>query len=306
MRSSFLKLTFLALTLCSCVSFENKNLQNEIWDHKRREFISFESFISRLNAADFLVIGEVHDNLIHHIRQAKIIGEVHKNHRDISVIMEHLDSSQDDVLNSFVLTKDIENLPKQLRWEESGWPDWQIFRPIFVTVSDLGIPVRHGLFPKNKVMTIYQNGLNEVFDPAEYRRLNLDNFPVSLREQHLDQLYADHCKLMPKEKLGKMVDVQIARDAYMAMQLINHGRKAVLLTGNGHISHERGVGFFLQNAKVLNVAQYEIGDGETFDFESVKGIDYIWFSSPHARPDPCEGLRKHFQQKNRPASAGAQ
>ena len=304
MNSSF-KVVFFALLLCSCVSFEPKNLQNEIWDAKRREFISFEGLLARLNRADFLIVGEVHDNPTHHMRQAQIIREMHKDHRNISVVMEHVDSSQEDILKDFAVTKNIEDLPKRLRWVESGWPDWQIFRPIFVTTNDLGISVHHGLFSKNKIMKIYQNGLTEVFEPGEYRRLNLDHFPRTLREQHLEQLYSDHCKLMPKTRLEKMIDIQIARDAYMSIQLTRHGRKAILLTGNGHVSHERGVGFFLQDKNVLNVAQYEIEDGEKFDFKSVKGIDYIWFSSPHARPDPCDGLRRHLHQKNRPASAGA-
>jgi uncharacterized iron-regulated protein len=96
-----------------------------------------------------------------------------------------------------------------------------------------------------------------------------------------------------------MVEAQRLRDARFAdaaWRALSEGggARAVLITGNGHARTDRGVPAYLRlmapQVTVLSVGMIELepGAGPT---AAARGLpfDYVWFSGPAERTDPCAG-----------------
>jgi hypothetical protein len=73
----------------------------------------------------------------------------------------------------------------------------------------------------------------------------------------------------------------------------------VLIAGNGHVRLDQGVPLYLPpNAALASVGFLETRPGEKDPRGYARGrngepsYDYVWFTSPQARPDPCEAMRK--------------
>lgn len=99
----------------------------------------------------------------------------------------------------------------------------------------------------------------------------------------------------------RMSDVQRARDATMADVLLAHsGRGAVLIAGAGHTRKDVGVPIYLASRmadkRVVSVGFVEVEPGKTGATDYARGpeeglpYDYVWFTSPAAREDPCAGF----------------
>ena len=68
----------LAVSGCSVTSWKSSfgrhhPLSGRIWDVSSARFIDRQSLVSRLARADFLLLGERHDNLDHHLLQAEVL-----------------------------------------------------------------------------------------------------------------------------------------------------------------------------------------------------------------------------------------
>jgi len=109
-------------------------------------------------------------------------------------------------------------------------------------------------------------------------------------DAHLDAVFVGHCELVPRDRLGPMVDVQAARDASMAAAMLRHPDGAVLIAGRGHVRGDVGVPLFLNRlapqARVATVGLNEGGTGGPFNWTRA-------FPAPE-REDPCKVLRKRF------------
>jgi uncharacterized iron-regulated protein len=81
---------------------------------------------------------------------------------------------------------------------------------------------------------------------------------------------------------------------------------AILIAGNGHVRADRGVPVYLHapgladaDARSVSVGFVEVGpsDGRAADFPRQvvadhPGFDYLWFSRPIARDDPCADITR--------------
>jgi hypothetical protein len=73
------------------------------------------------------------------------------------------------------------------------------------------------------------------------------------------------------------------------------GGRAVLITGNGHARTDRGAPAYLRlvapEVDVLSVGMIELRPGAD-PAAAARGrpFDYVWFSTPTERPDPCAGF----------------
>jgi hypothetical protein len=130
-------------------------------------------------------------------------------------------------------------------------------------------------------------GLAQPLDPAT-------------RTEIEDEMIAAHCNMLPREAAGGMVEAQRLRDARFAAAAFRAfaaggGQRAVLITGNGHARTDRGVPAYLRRAepglKVLSVGMFELAPGAD-PVAAASGLpyDYIWFSDPVERADPCAGF----------------
>ncbi|NIY71197.1 ChaN family lipoprotein [Marivivens donghaensis] len=228
-------------------------------------------------AQNVFVLGETHDNPLHHAEQANLIAEI----APTALIFEMLSPEQAKVLNASERDAALGDL---IGWQESGWPDFAMYLPVF-TASDA--PVYGASVPRDDLMAAIGTDAASVFgDDAEQFGL-LEPAPKDMRQEQADA----HCGALPDEMLDGMVEAQRLRDASFArttLQALDEtGGPVVLISGSGHARIDRGVPAYIANARP-DVEVYSIG---IVELETVLPFDEIITTEAAEREDPCNAFR---------------
>ncbi|MEX0305875.1 MAG: ChaN family lipoprotein [Ruegeria sp.] len=242
-----------------------------------------QDVLADMQAADVVILGEVHDNPQHHIVQAEAVEAIAPS----AVVWEMVTEEGAKRLAQKAATNP-EELSEILRWVESGWPPLSMYYPIFEAAD---VPVYGAMVPRTAARAAMERGAATALG-ADAARYGL-TVPLSDEDQaarEADQLAA-HCNALPSEALPQMVAIQRLRDAVLTRAILRatdeNGGPVAVITGNGHARKDRGIPTFLSRLrpglKVFVLGQSEDGivDGE---FDAV--ID-----SPAAeREDPCKAF----------------
>ena len=275
-------------------------LVGQIWETETGRFVDAKTYGRALEAARFLLLGEIHDNADHHTLQAWSIA--HMAAQGPGIVFEHFREDQQGILSAFEASRDnsgdgdaVDRLLLVTQWDQSGWPKGEAFRPLFEAVLGARLPLLAGNVARARLRDVARNGMSKISQSAQ-RDLKLDQ-PLSkaLLEALLTELEASHCNLMPKSAFGGMADAQRLRDGFMARVMadaaVEHG-KAVLVAGNGHVRKDRGVPWYLRrmvpDAKIVAVGHIEVQKGKTVATDyAASRFDYLVFTPRHVREDPC-------------------
>lgn len=234
--------------------------------------------------ADIVIIGEVHDNPAHHRRQAELIHDI----RPSAVAFEMLTPQQADIANNH--PQRDQGLGDALNWEDSGWPDFSLYLPVFEALGST--PIYGMALPRAKVSRAVSEGAAAVFG-KDAGKFGLDR-PLPEREQRRREQHQQtvHCNMLPPDLLAGMVEAQRLRDASFASVALRalqvHGRPVVVIAGTGHARRDWGIPHALAVAapevKVASIGQLEEEPEDSNRFDR-------WFvSEPVERGDPCEAF----------------
>ncbi|MBT8454777.1 MAG: ChaN family lipoprotein [Rhodobacteraceae bacterium] len=235
-----------------------------------------------LPAADVVILGEVHDNPTHHAHQALAIDAM----KPRAIVFEMLTDRQALRITPALLS-DEAALGRALGWEDSGWPDFAMYYPIFAAGKDAAF--FGGAIPGDEVRRAVSDGAASVFGAAA-PIFGLDNALDELQQvlREAMQLSA-HCDALPASVLPGMVEAQRLRDAGLARAVLaamaETGGPVAVITGNGHARRDWGIPAALEAAapdlSILSIGQFETSrDGpQPFD---------LWLvTDPEPREDPC-------------------
>lgn len=228
-------------------------------------------------AQNVFVLGETHDNPLHHAEQARLIAEISPT----ALIFEMLSPEQAKIVNTS--ERDVA-LGDKIGWEEAGWPDFAMYLPIF-TASNA--PIYGARVLRDDLLTAIDLDAAFVFgDDAEPFGL-LQSAPVDMRREQADA----HCGALPEEMLDGMVEAQRLRDASFArttlQALEETGGPVVLITGSGHARTDRGVPAYIANARP-DVEVHSIG---IVELETDLPFDEVIITDAAEREDPCNAFR---------------
>jgi uncharacterized iron-regulated protein len=290
-------------------------LTGRIWDVAAGEFIHRPTLINRLAAADFVLLGEQHDNSDHHLLQAGILrGLVAAGRRPaVAFEMLNIDDAPTIARHLRAAPNDAAGLGAAVNWNRRGWPDWTLYQPIAEAALGAKLPIVATNLPGSLVTKISSDGL-EALDPQFRRELGLDH---PLPEPMLARLTADirqsHCGYVSYDRLSPMVAVQRARDARMAHSLISSDQSAgaVLIAGAGHVRKDYGIPIYLAAGApekgVASVAFMEVADGRTMPRDYAPAgahgalpYDYVWFTPRSGDQDPCEKFKAQLERLKKP------
>lgn len=277
-------------------------LLNRVWSTGVQAFVGMEELQQALADADYVLLGENHDNPAHHQLQARIIDSLAWPAVAVAGF-EQLNTDQAVALDTWLqdAPEGTSGLDTALDWARSGWPDWTLYEPVFAAVLGRGWRPLELMFPAATVNAVFSGGVGAALDADATEKLQIDT--VFNREQRLamQALMADsHCGRMPPEHLPAMADVQIARDAHMAWRLASTSKRAVVITGNGHARRDWGIPLFLQKLKpeatVISIAMTEVAADRlrptAYATAQPAWSDYTIFTPAHDRGDPCAALRE--------------
>ena len=205
--------------------------------------------------AQVVVLGEQHDNPVHHVRQAEWVAAL----TPAALVFEMLTAEQ-----AAGITRpwaDQAELDAMTGWSQSGWPSFDMYYPIFAATPDAAIygagVTRAALMaqletPLTEHPRAAQFGLDSAADPAEQ----------AAREALQARA---HCDALPEEVLPMMVDAQRLRDLELAdvalRALRDTGGPVVVITGNGHARTDWGMPALLALA-APDVVLFALAQGE--------------------------------------------
>jgi len=242
--------------------------------------------IEEAKQADVVLLGEIHDNPAHHQVQSEVIAEI----APVAVVWEMLTEDQAARLTPDALS-DPSELGEVLDWDESGWPAFAMYQPLFEAAP--GAQHWGAAVPRSVARDAVAKGAVAFFGAEDAARFGLD-LALSQEEQAAREAeqQAAHCNALPYDLLPGMVEVQRLRDATLARVALLAREAApagaegpvVIVTGNGHARLDRGVPVYLRYAApdldLLSLGQAE--DGQ------IRGeFDLVRNAAPIARPDPC-------------------
>ncbi|MCF8509978.1 MAG: ChaN family lipoprotein [Rhodobacteraceae bacterium] len=240
--------------------------------------------MATFRGAQVVILGEIHDNPIHHGHQARAVAALQPKALVFEMLPEGvvMPASHDG----------SDDLAKALGWNTSGWPEFSMYYPIFAAAPAARI---YGAeVSRNTARRAFEQGVAAVFgaDAAEYgltERLPSDDQTAREAEQALA-----HCNALPPTLLPGMVDVQRLRDAALARAVVqalaDTGGPVAVITGTGHARRDQGVPAVLArlapNLPVLSIGQFEEAPEPDAPFD-------LWLvTDPEPREDPCATLSK--------------
>lgn len=268
-----------------------------IYDVAQGRFVDEEAVVAELAAADFVLLGETHDNRDHHRLQARLVQALAaRGGRRMVVAFEMLDSDLQERIAEVLADRpaDPRALADAVGWADSGWPPFEVYEPLFRAVLDVGATMVAAGLPAARVREVSARGVHALPDGL-VRRTGLDRpLPDDLLRALEQELFESHCGRLARDFVPRMVAVQRARDAFMADRLARTSGSGigVLITGRGHARLDRGVPLYLRRLapgkRIRSLAFLEVGSVPREAWPQ-QPYDWLWIT-PRAHPetwDPC-------------------
>jgi len=236
--------------------------------------------------ADVVILGEVHDNPAHHATQAEVAAML----APTAFVFEMIDT-EDAARITPASAADPDALAQTLSWDETGWPDFAFYAPLFQQAA--ATAVYGAEVDRTAAQAVFSSSAAEVFgDAADRFGLTTPLAEAEQAAREAEQLAA-HCDALPTEILPAFVEAQRLRDAALAEQVIDAitatGGPVVVITGNGHARRDWGVPAVLATvAPELQV--FSLGQLEG-DLPDSAPFDMMVTAAPVERPDPCAAFR---------------
>jgi uncharacterized iron-regulated protein len=304
-----------AVAGCSNTSWKsplgrNHPLTGRIWDVSSARFIDRQSLVIRLARADFLLLGERHDNPDHHLLQAEVLRSLIAvgRHPAVGFEMFGLDDTTAIADHLAAAPNDAAGLGRAVNWNKRGWPDWAMYQPIAEAALEAKLRIVATNLPLATARKMSSDGL-AALEPRVVHDLGLDR-PLS---ESVFAIAADirdsHCGYASEESVKLMVGVQRARDAQMAQSLIAAGDTdgAILVAGAGHVRNDYGIPVYLTakapGKQVISIAFLEVDNQKPEprnyalpDLNVRLPFDYVWFTPRVDDENPCEKFKSQFDR----------
>jgi uncharacterized iron-regulated protein len=306
LEASLFLLLFATLDGSQAWAQENKTTAApRIWDVRSEAFVTEPQLVHALAGARYRLLGEVHDNPQHHVIRARLIAAIAATGVRPAVVFEQFDLDQDAALLAAQKSgTDSDRLADEGHLDRKGWI-WPLHKPLIDVALKLGLPVRAGNVPR-AMFPAGPSAADEDRSALWYPRFHAARWS----EAQAGALHADiveaHCGKLPETIVPRIVLAQRVRDAAMAQALVDDATSggAILIAGNGHVRADLGVPVYLHapglpdsSAGSVSLGMIEVNadDERVSDFPrqivaANPGFDYIWFTSPAPREDPCANI----------------
>ena len=290
-------------------------LSETIWNNQSGEQATQETLAEVIGSADYILLGEKHDNPRHHLLQSRMVtfaaASGFRADRSGHVIFEMLEPSHQAALDALVdQTRDLDDAGldealslegETLEWTNRGWPDWSLYQPIFKTALTHKMSLHGGNPDRETLLAAGRKGIiaeDFLQDPYWQR-----DYTDEQRESLTDELVDAHCGMLGRDAVGPMITMQRLKDASMARAMRQAHKSSdysILIAGNGHTRKDRGVPMFLEaDKRVVSIAFIEVIRGQeapaNYPAVNPELYDFVWFTPRVDEIDPCSKFRKQLE-----------
>jgi uncharacterized iron-regulated protein len=285
-----------------------------VWDVRAARLGDEPTLVARLVAARFVLLGEKHDNVDHHVLQARVVRALTAAGRHPAVAFEMFTADQAPAIATYLakMPRDAGGLGEAVGWSETGWPDWSVYQPIAQAALDAGVPILAANLSTTTARTV-ATGAPSALPAPLVTRYGLDrDLPPDVQAAMADEIRDAHCGHANDATVRSMIAAQRARDATMANTLVDGERDgAVLISGSGHARVDRGVPSYLRIARpqatIASVGFVEVqpdhprpGDYDDHFGGKQMPFDYVWFTPRVDDEDPCVAFKKSLERLREP------
>lgn len=244
-----------------------------------------DDLMAAMAESDVVILGEVHDNPDHHARQAEIVKALQPR----AVVWEMLTQQQAAKVDA-TLIADFDGLEAALNWDQSGWPDFAMYYPIFAAAPKAR--VSGGNVPRAAAIEAMKEGAAGTFGADATTYGLTQDLPESEAKARTTYQMTAHCDALPEAMVPGMIDIQRLRDAVMARAAVSATETGegpvVIITGNGHGRRDWGIPVYLNRA-APELRVFSLGQSE--DGQSSGTYDAILDSPAAVREDPCAAFQ---------------
>ena len=294
-------LSFTSLAHAENMLFADHPLVGKIWDMKSRSFIDEATLLARINAANVLLLGEIHDNPQHHELQQKLLNARIASGARPAVMMEQLNAENQPALDQALAGNNrdevLSSVTKLIKFS-----DWQFYRPFLVIAVDNQLPVIAANISNQQLQPVIWNGF-AAYDAGDLKRLAVEQVWSESRDKYLVRnMGGAHCGQLKDELRAGLSRSQRLRDALLAdSAMASIGRGIVGIVGSSHARRDIGLPLYFAAraplARIFSIGFVEVHprktDPTTYETESATNeapFDVIWFTPRVDRPDPCAEL----------------
>jgi uncharacterized iron-regulated protein len=275
----------LVLMMMCCMSFQAQCVEH-IYHTATQTSINQQQLVEQLKQHSLILLGEVHDEPLHHLRRAELIQALSAQHP--MVVAEQLETGK-QVQYSAHLAEDL----AQAGFDAKVW-DWDVYAPLFSILATEQIPLVGGNLPLDTVRRIAKQG--EVALPdALAARIQAAPLSEGAKLTLEADLENSHCGHLPKAMLPNFILAQRARDASMlnSMQQAKQ-TPVVLLAGNGHVRKDYGIPTLLSSGQPSAVSVGFL-QADTLTPEVIQTYqaqyDYVWLTGAVEAEDACAAFK---------------
>lgn len=301
---SMLLISYLVVLSAGCASSNTPRLTlwehplvGKIWDVNQQKFIDQSALLRQMRKVEYLLLGERHDNPVHHQHQSWVIQQLHHSHRRVSVAFEMIDDQQGNLLARRRITS-AEQMIAILDQVRNHWNYEHRYKDLFAQVIAAGYQIMPANLNRQRLKQIVMHGEDKL--PPAYKQM-LVQAPLSVEQiKSLQQeIKQSHCNMLGDEASNKMILAQRVRDAVIAHSLTkNRAPMKVLIAGAGHVRKDRGVPLYLAKqakaARILTIGFTEVSAGVNDVTRYAKRwstnklpFDIVWFTPAVERRDLC-------------------
>ena len=241
-----------------------------------------------------MILGEQHDHPDHHRLEGRVIAELAAGGRRPAVFLEMFAIDRAPQLRRHWKSgnRALEAFYDAVGWDTLGWGSRPLWQPLFETLLRLELEPRAANRPRSPPLEEPPTG--HELAPAHASAL-----AETIRDAH--------CGVLDDRGAARMVAVQQARDAQLALSLdLHHAPQRILVTGQGHARRDRGVPYQLRldprkgrdGIATLHFASVdpEHRDEPQYDeLAATFSADFIWWTPRHDLRDPCERFRESLE-----------
>jgi len=285
------------------LTLQQHKLVGKIWDVKQQAFINRAAVIKKLQKTNYLLLGERHDNPVHHQHQAWFIRQLKNNQQEASVAFEMIDNVQAKQLAQ----QSISSAGQMIRTLNNTKTNWQYerrYQALFGEVIAAGYQINAANISRQQLMHMVMHNENKL-PPAYQRMLNQAAFSKTQENKLQYEINQSHCNLLDDNSSKSMLLGQRLRDATMAHSLLkSQSAVSVLIAGLGHARNDLAVPVYIDSDKIMSVGFIEVEQhinepaayAKVWNTESLP-FDIVWFTPQVKRKDMCEQIKQHFKNK---------
>jgi uncharacterized iron-regulated protein len=256
--------------------------------------VATAELLRRVGLADFVLLGEVHDNPFAMAARGSLLRAFPARHP--AVVFEQFAASEAAIARP-AAGESLTVWLDRNGFDRHGWK-WPMHEPVVSAALAVGRSLWGSNMSRAQLTPIVMGGTSGAPEPL--RRL-MERAPLdSAARTVLDsEIVIGHCRQLPETMVPGMIAAQEVRDAAMthALLMAATGGPAWLIAGNGHVRRDIAVPRILTRVapgkRLLVVGLLEREeDGTAPKADERRSYDLVIITPRTARPDPCEQLRQ--------------